>query len=298
MRSFHGEGKRRSYFEGWYLKQQNGTDTVALIPAFHVDETGLASASLQIISGAGAFWLPFPAQEFSANRKEFLVRLGDCVFSRYGCKLDVHTEHCVLEGALRFGPFSPPARDIMGPFRFAPFLQCRHSVFSLYHRVSGELTLNGQSIRFRNGSGYFEGDRGTSFPSRYVWTHCCRGGNCVMLSVAEIPFAGRSFTGCIGSLFVDGKEHRIATYRGVRLLEIGNRGILLRQGNLTLQVSLLESRPLTLHAPAGGSMTRLIRESASCRVRYRCTVADSVWFDFVGEQASFESNWTDEKDSS
>ena len=36
---FYGSS-RLPYFEGWYLKQQNGRDTVALIPAIHIDRRG------------------------------------------------------------------------------------------------------------------------------------------------------------------------------------------------------------------------------------------------------------------
>lgn len=45
---FYGSS-RLPYFEGWYLKQQNGRDTVALIPAIHIDRRGGCSASLQVI---------------------------------------------------------------------------------------------------------------------------------------------------------------------------------------------------------------------------------------------------------
>lgn len=290
MSSFHGAGKRRSYFEGWYLKQQNETETVALIPAYHVDGNGAPSASLQVVGGGSACWLPFPAEQFRADRGRFLVRLGDCVFSHRGCRLSVRSKDCALEGVLSFGPFTPPPGDVMGPLRFAPVLQCRHSVFSLYHRVNGALMLNGREIRFRNGSGYLEGDRGTSFPARYVWTQCSRGGDSVMLSAADVPFAGRSFVGCIGVLLVDGKVHRVATYLGAKVLEAGGGGILVRQGNLMLRVSLLESRPLSLRAPESGGMTRVVRESAVCRVRYQCTVGEKVWFDFTDDLASFESS--------
>lgn len=292
MHSFHGAGKRRSFFEGWYLKQQNETETVAFIPAYHIDGSGTSSASLQIVGGSMACWVPFPAEQFHANGSRFLVRLGDSVFSHRGCRLSVQTEDCTLEGTLAFGPLTPPSGNIMGPFRFAPILQCRHSVFSLYHRVNGTLTLNGREIRFRNGSGYLEGDRGTSFPRRYVWTQCSHGGNSVMLSVADVPFAGRSFVGCIGILLLDNREMRIATYLGAKVLQVGDDEILVQQKNLTLQVSLLKSRPCLLRAPQSGIMTRFIRESAVCRVRYRCTVDGAVLFDCTDDRASFESNWS------
>ena len=54
MRNFHGEHKKKSYFEGWYFKHQGSGRTVAFIPAFHIDEKGERSASLQVITDDGA----------------------------------------------------------------------------------------------------------------------------------------------------------------------------------------------------------------------------------------------------
>ena len=289
--NFRGNNKLRGYFEGWYLKQQNQAETVALIPAFHTDSTGKASASLQAITNTQSYKIDFPAEMFHADREKRSVHLGGNVFSERGCRLDVKTADCTIEGRLRFGALTPPAGDIMGPFRFVPFMECRHSVFSLRHPVSGELAVNGKQYLFENGSGYMEGDRGRSFPRRYLWTQCNWAGNSLMLSAAEIPYAGRSFTGCIGFLFLNGKEYRIATYCGAKLLSVGNDKVSLKQKDLTLNIHLLEENGLSLRAPQSGSMARTVRESVSCRVHYVCSRKNETLFDFIGEQASFENNW-------
>lgn len=291
MRNLQGKRKRRRYFEGFYLKQQNDEETVALIPAFHTNDAGVASASLQVITGSENHHLAFEAYSFFADRKRFLVRLENCIFSPYGCKLAVKSAECSLSGTLRFGSLSPPAYDIMGPFSLVPWMECRHSVFSLFHRVDGELTINDKPYVFENSSGYMEGDRGTSFPSRYIWTQCSAQENSIMLSIAEIPFGGFSFVGCVGFVYWQGKEHRIGTYCGVKLLHVSEDAVLLRQGKLLLKIKSLHVGGHLLRAPHMGNMTRTIHENVSCPVQYTCSVDGKVLFDFVSEQASFESNW-------
>ena len=58
----------------------------------------------------------------------------------------------------------------MGPFSYIPGMECRHAVYSMKHTVNGEIRVNEQIIRFKNDMGYMEGDSGTSFPDRYIWT--------------------------------------------------------------------------------------------------------------------------------
>lgn len=291
MRSFSGGGKCRAYFEGWYFKQQNETQTLALIPAFHIDAAGRPSASLQVVTDAGTWHTEFPAEAFAADSRRLAIRVGDSVFSRRGCALNLRTPELSVRGELRYGPFTPPAGDIMGPFRLVPFLECRHRILSLCHTVSGEIAVNGTAVSFHAGKGYLEGDRGSSFPSRYVWTQCLRGSDSLMLSAARIPFCGGTFTGCIGFVYTGGREWRIATYRGAKLLEVDNRGLTVRQGELTLRAELLSGSPRMLRAPRNGDMVRLIRESPACRVRYTCTVGEHTLLDFASERASFEDNW-------
>lgn len=102
----------------------------------------------------------------------------------------------------------------MRPFALVPFMECRHSVWSMYHSVSGNINLNGQKYLFKNDLGYWEGDCGHSFPKRYVWTQCFLPNGSLMLSVADIPLAGIQFTGIIGVVLWKGQEYRLATYLG------------------------------------------------------------------------------------
>ena len=291
MRGFHGAGKRRSYFEGWYFKQQNGRDTVALIPAFHRDKTGKPSASLQILTDTESASLPFPAEAFYASRNKLMIRIGDCLFSEHGCLLDARKDGFEIHGQLDYGPFRRPKYDMMGPFRYVPFMECRHSVFSLIHSVNGDLVINGKTISFRGGTGYAEGDRGTSFPGRYLWAQCCRGKESFMVSVADIPFYGIHFVGCLGFWYLNGKEHRIGTYAGARPLHMDGKKIVLRQGRVLLCIEALENHGQPLKAPHFGSMSQTIHESAACRVHFHASERQKVLFDFESSQASFESHW-------
>lgn len=291
MADFQNKNKSNAYFEGWYLKHQNSSDTIAFIPAFHIDQKGHALASLQVITNDISHNVPFSYDNFLACSKSFFIRLGNCTFSRYGCRLNLKTKELEIKGRLTYGPWTPPLYDIMGPFRFIPFMECRHSVFSLYHKVNGELTINGKKLLFHNDSGYIEGDRGISFPYRYLWTQCTWGHNCIMISVAHIPFLGGSFTGCIGFIYLDSKEHRIATYLGVKILQVSEKIIYLLQGKMKLRAELLESYAHPLQAPCFGSMIRTIHESPACSVRYTLSINNRIIFDFINKQASFENNW-------
>lgn len=285
------QNKEKQRFEGFYFKQQNKDETVAFIAARHSGADGRPSASLQIITDAGAFNADFPAEQFFDDRKRLIVRLGNSIFSKNGSSLNIEMVGLSLHGKLRFSTLVPPAYDIMGPFAAVPFMECRHSVYSLFHKVNGWVTLNGREYKFEDGSGYIEGDRGTSFPQRYIWTHCSFNGNSIMMSVADIPVGPFSFIGCTGFIYLNGKERRIATYLGGGPLHIGKDCVILRQGGLILEIRLLKENSHPLYAPNQGRMTSIIHESASCMVRYKCSDCGKVIFDFISEHASFENNW-------
>lgn len=286
------------YFEGWYFKQQTEKDMLALIPAYHTDGVGNGAGSLQIITKDNSWYVPLPEGAVEARRRPIFARAGDSVFSLRGIDLNVQTEDICAAGRLTFRGTVPPRGDIMGPYRFVPFMECRHSVFSMTHAVDGRITLNGTVLDFTGGTGYTEGDRGRSFPKRYIWTQCSwtDGGPCaLMLSAAVVRPLGREFIGVIGFVLYRGREIRIATYHGARTVQAGNGTIIVRQGNLTITARLLEAGhqepgqfEQALRAPTDGGMTRIVRESLSCRASFKLTERNATIFDFETDRASFE----------
>lgn len=276
-----------NYFCGWYFKCQSETQSLALIPALHVTG-GEPSCSLQLISNEGQWNLPLPSAHAKMEKDRPLAAFDNAVFTPEGMELDLHTPSFSASGSLRFGPPSPIRYDIMGPFRYVPFMECRHSVYSMSHRVDGSLTVNGTEYVFQDGQGYMEGDRGRSFPQHYAWTQCFFPGGSLMLSVAEIPIGPARFTGVIGIIQMDGKEYRLATYLGARAVKVKEGQVIIRQGALTFSATLLESSGHPLHAPQNGAMVRTIRENISCRARYCLREKGTTILAFESPNASFE----------
>lgn len=160
------------------------------------------------------------------------IRIGRNVFCSRQIRIHLHTSLLQIEGHVRFGPLTPLRYDIMGPFRFVPGMECRHSVYSMTHTVRGRLTVNGTEYRFDDGLGYIEGDRGRSFPRRYLWTQCHFGSDALMLSAADIPVGPLQFTGIIGVVFLRGREYRLATYLGARITRLGDGAVEVQAGEI------------------------------------------------------------------
>ena len=290
MINFHGTCKRRSYFEGWYFRNQNEAEVISLIPAFHIDEKGKKSTSIQVIMNAASYQITYPIDEFAVLKKRSGVRIANNIFTSEGIVLNIETEQITVKGKLYFTKWTPPRYDIMGPFKYLPFMQCRHSIYSLAHDIYGKLIVDGREVCFNRGLGYIEGDRGVEFPRDYLWTQCSwhtKGNNTIVMAVADIPFGKLHFKGCIGSVYYGCKEYRFATYLGVKIRRYNKRELWLQQGRYALQVRLIDENPHNLLAPVKGNMTRTVYESIDCKIRYRFMVDRKVMFDFIG-RGSFE----------
>lgn len=281
----------KNYFEGWYFKNNIGNKTISFIPAIHADISRQKTASIEVITNDFTKMVEYPAEFFKADRDFIVISIANNVFSRRGIQLDIDDGDLKIKGSLVYNDFTPPLYDIMGPFAYIPFLQCRHSLISLRHSINGQLSINGSETMFENGVGYIEGDRGSSFPKRYIWTQCNFENNSLMLAVADIPFLRMKFTGIIASVLINGQEYRMATYLGAHVVSIDSNCVTIKQGDLMLTAELLEDNGQNLHAPVMGGMTRFIRENISCRVRYFFTKGNNVLLDFESDKAGFEYEW-------
>ena len=255
----------RSYFCGWYFRCQSSHQTLAIIPSVHKTRYSKFCA-IQLITDTESFQVEFPFSAFQKYGDQ--ITIEENRFGKEVIHLDIKMPNLRANGTLRFGPFTPIRYDIMGPFRFVPFMQCRHSVYSMRHRVDGEITINGTSYLFRNAIGYIEGDRGYSFPKEYVWTQYSFPNGALMLSIADIPIGTLRFTGVIGIVYLNGKEYRLATYLGAKAVKIMPDEIIIRQGEYVLTAKPQDISGYPLQAPVAGAMNRTIYEHPSCNVNY------------------------------
>jgi hypothetical protein len=277
-------------FQGFYFKQETGDHSIALIAARGRDASGNPFASIQAVLPDGTFSVPFPREAVRIGPGPDIL-LGDNRLNASGLSLSLAGGGRSIRGSLAFGPLLRPRYDIMGPFKYVPAMECRHHLVSLAHKVRGTLEVDGQLQTYDGAMGYIEGDSGRSFPTRYLWTHCFPppgGPKSIMLSVAEIPWLGLRFTGVVGFILTDGREERIATYLGAKVLEVGNGCVTIRQGNDTLSVEFDRAGTTLLQAPVDGGMSRGIGESLKGRARYHLSRGGCTVFDFTSSSASFE----------
>lgn len=274
-----------AYFCGWYYRCQSTSQTLAVIPSVH--KTGEDSfCTIQLITDTSTFHTQFPYDDFIKDGNA--IRIGNNRFGKSGVSLDIHTPGLCAEGAVRFGDFTPIRYDIMGPFQYVPFMQCRHSVYSMRHRVDGEIRINDIPYVFQKAVGYMEGDRGHSFPKEYVWTQCSFPEGALMLSVADIPLGKVHFTGVIGIVLLHGKEYRLATYLGAKAVRLKDGEVIVKQGRFCLTARQLGEPGHPLQAPVNGAMTRTIHEHPSCLVYYRFTDGDTTLLELEAPNAAFE----------
>ena len=233
-----------------------------------------------------SYKISYPLSEY---RKGEILRIGENSFSKSGVTLNIRGAELALSGEIRYAGLTPIRYDIMGPFRFFP-MECRHGVISMGHSLSGAVTQNGVFHDYTGGRGYIESDSGKSFPHGYTWVQCndFKRDCSIMASVAWIPFCGLRFLGCICVVYLNGREYRLATYTGVKILRCQPGVIELKQGKYLLRVETQSQTGQELAAPRFGRMDHVIRESISCTARFLFLRGDKVLFDEKSDCASYE----------
>lgn len=271
----------RKFFEGWYFKHQNESETVSIIPGISA-----SGAFIQIITDESSYNINFPISEFKKGKK---ILVGNSIFSLEGIKLDIKTKKLNIQGEIFYHDLAPLKNDIMGPFRFFP-LECRHGIISMHHRLDGKLQINGRIFDFTNGTGYIEKDSGHSFPPRYCWVHSNDfGEKCsVTVAIADIPFFGFHFQGLICAVYYKGKEYRIATYNKGKVLECTGEKVIVAGKDLRLEIYLSNSKSHALRSPVKGEMAGIIKEAPSCTAKFKFFKSDDLIFNFESRKTSCE----------
>ena len=302
---FQGSSFRKGYFEGWYFKlttpdsARGEAESFAVIPGISVSDAGVRHAFIQSIDGrtGRTRYTEYPIEAFSFSKHDFSIRVGESHFSRNGVALHIHEGDHDLDGEVRFIDITDIPRTIISPtimgwYRYVPRMECCHGVVSVDHGLSGSLIIDGGKIGFDGGRGYIEKDYGVSFPSSWIWIQTNRfelSGVSFMLSIARIPWFGRSFVGLLGFLKTPDGFYRFATYVGTRIVNLSvdeDSVSIILEGNFgagakgdpkttstpdRLTIRAIKGKPGGLKAPVRGAMQRIITESVTATVEIEMT---------------------------
>jgi hypothetical protein len=224
---FHGKSQDRQFFEGWYYKlvSKDRVNRWAVIPGvFHHPDPELRHAFVQVLNGitSQVTYHRFPVDAIQASGKSWQIRIGENEFSGKGIKLDLEDGNQQIKGEIQVGELRPwPVRlfspGVMGPYRFAPFMQTYHGVLSLDHSLEGSLMIQDKLVDFTDGRGYIEKDWGSTFPRAYIWmqsNHFPQSGISLTASVATIPWLTGWFRGFLVGFLHEGRLYRFTTYLG------------------------------------------------------------------------------------
>ena len=304
----HMMGRGRACFEGWYFKlvDEHGAQPIAVIPGVFLGDD--AHAFIQVLDGlAGtSAYHRFPLSEFHAEDDRFDIRIGRSRFNRFAIRVDVDAgeasgDHAV-KGTVHFSnwsgwPVTLCSPGVMGPYSFAPFMECNHGILSMDHALSGELRIGAKSISFQNGRGYIEKDWGRSFPSGYVWAqsnHFDEEGVSISASVARIPWLTGSFRGFLIGFLLRGKLYRYTTYTGAEIehIAVDDHDYRLSVHDKTHRLVLKASKSggALLHAPYDKQMVERVAESMTSRIelRFERVHDGEILFEGTGEHGCLE----------
>jgi tocopherol cyclase len=283
-----GANRRYPYFEGWYYKLVDATEThrYAVIPGIYKGPTPETSQSfVQFMYGATGevTFFRYPLDAFRARDDMYEIQVGPNRFARNRVELHLQSPELTVEGSVDLlepvlWPSTWLSPGIMGWFSWIPFMECYHGIVSLDHRLQGRLTLNTERVELSGGRGYTEKDWGSRFPSAWVWfqsNHFSQPGACLTASVAVIPWLGARFTGFIIGLRYAEHLHRFATYTGARIerLEVQDDAIafIVSDRSHRLEIEIARTAPGLLYAPDIADMTGRVGETLNATAHIRLT---------------------------
>lgn len=304
----HMMDRGRPCFEGWYFKlvDAEGLQPYAIIPGVFLGED--AHAFIQVLDGVAgtSSYHRFPLSDFRADTRVFDVRIGRSQFNGKALRLDINAGEAGarqdVQGEIRFGPWrgwpvTLTSPGVMGPYSFAPFMQCRHGILSMDHELEGELCVDGARTSFSGGRGYVEKDWGRAFPSGYAWAqsnHFGETGISISASVARIPWLTGSFRGFLIAFLLRGELYRFTTYTGAEIeyLEVDEQvyRVVVRDRKYRLQISATRTGGALLHAPYEKKMVERVAETMTSTVEldFRRIDGDELLFKGRGEHGCLE----------
>ncbi|MBD3223138.1 MAG: hypothetical protein GF313_00300 [Caldithrix sp.] len=282
---FHGYRKRPFFFEGWYYKigTDDGKNILAFIVGISMNEPEKNDhAFIQVLDTHTnrPHFFSFDLNQFEAKTDPFVIKVSDNHFSLTDLRINLKNNQIHINGHVQFDRLFPwPVKlnspGVMGPYAFAPFMQCYHGILSMHHRLRGYVHFDHYKIHLDNGRGYIEKDWGRAFPKTYLWLQCNHfqdTDTSLFISVAHVPWITGAFTGFLGGLLLNNRLYRFATYTGA---VVSNLSVKEQQISLTiedrshrLEIKILRSRSHQLQAPYDNAFSAKVHETLTATVTF------------------------------
>jgi len=273
---FQGKLSYKRYFEGWYFKHvaKDMDHVFSFIPGISLNPEN-PHAFIQVINGitGSTQYIEYPLSSFSFSTNSMQVQVGESVFTADSMALNIDSPLIKVHGRLSYsGSIKYPASflspGIMGWYSFVPYMECKHGVVSVSHRIDGSLFIDNKLLDFSGGKGYIEKDWGKSFPESWIWfqsNNFLNSDACIMMSIAKIPWLGSFFTGFLGFLYHEGNFYPFSTYNKSEITELSLADEKLSVGFKSkkhqLKITATPRNSGILLAPKSGEMSRRIKES-------------------------------------
>jgi len=302
---YQGNMKQKGYFEGWYYKfaDKNEKNIGALIPGVSFDKEGKnPHCFIQFLDDSGilSHYFPYDIKQFTYSSSKPEIKIGDSFFSPARVEVNIDDKASTIKGSLNFKDitpwpvsfFSPGA---MGWYAFVPLMECYHGVLSFDHLIQGQIAFNGKSVDFSGGRGYIEKDWGRSFPGYHIWiqtNHFAVPGTSLMVSIANVPWLGKSFDGFLIGLWHDGHLYKFTTYSGAAItaFQYDQEKLLInaQSGRYCLEIEVNYQAGAELRVPVLGEMQGRLSESLAAETKVRLKNMGSLIFTGTGRHTGLE----------
>ena len=299
---FQSRNTTKDFFEGWYFKQSNDSNVVAIIVGVSRNNEDKKSF-IQIIKSTGqTHFKDFAFEAFKFYDNPFKVEIENNSFSLEGLILDFICDDGVhIEADLKYTSMTRfydkrYKGDIMGPLAHLPFNECNHGVISVKHNIDGFFSANKDKESFSSGVGYIEKDWGRSFPKWYLWVQAnnfSTNDASLMVAVANLPYLFFNVKGIAAYFYLNGELHLLTTYNGARSkirktshdvrVNISKRGF-----ELLLEFSIKDTFSGELKSPKYGQMSGKINEYPQVTISAKVYKHGKLIFDEQSTQASAE----------
>lgn len=269
---FQGSLKKNNYFEGWYYKLVDTSQNLSLclIPgvALDGDPHGFIQYADTITGESG--YIRFPISDLNFSSEALNLQLGPHTLTdqkivlKSDKNLPLGIDITLSEQV--YYPVTALHPGIMGPFRFAPFMECYHGIHVVTSKAQGSVTIKGETYQLDDAKLYIEKDWGRSFPKEWIWLEASsfeEDDVHMMLSIANIPWIGKSFNGHLGYVWLGNIKIGLGTYRN-SYFTLDEEGDLLTitvgKGKYHIVITAKQRMPIDLIAPSLGNMTRHMKE--------------------------------------